>query len=62
MSTTIEREVLDAKGDILHQDQFFSFYSPFKDVFIYGPGITPIYDGRETPDVAAREACTQARR
>jgi hypothetical protein len=60
MSVTIERKVVDATDQVVHEDRFFSFYSPFKDVYVYGPGVTPIYDGRETPDVAAREACEQA--
>ncbi len=60
MRVTVERTVRDSADEVLHQDQFLSFYTPFKDVFVYGPGVTPIQDGSAGAAQEARTRCLQA--
>lgn len=57
MRTVIKREVRDSSGAIIHDDRLVSHYTPFKDVVLYGPGITPIQDGSVEPAQTARENC-----
>ncbi len=61
-SIAVERVVTGADGALLHQDYFSSHYAPLRDVFLYGPGVSPV----ESPDVlqpaqAARAACEAGR-
>jgi len=57
MSISVEREVRSASGEVLHDDRMYSSYTPYKDVFLYGPGITPIQDGSTAPAEKARALC-----
>lgn len=57
MRVIVEREVQTPDDTLLHEDRFVSFYSPFKDIFLYGPGIEPIYNGLSDSDQLARERC-----
>lgn len=57
MRTVIEREVRDSSGTVIHDDRLVSHYTSFKDVVLYGPGITPIQDGSVEPAQTARKNC-----
>ncbi len=57
MRIVVQRDVRSATGNILHNDRYVSSYSSYKDVFVYGPGVTPVNDGSEYPAQQAREIC-----
>ncbi len=60
MRVTVERDVRDEQGVVLHNDQFASHYGRVDDVFLYGPGITPPSDMTEHPFEVARQMCLQS--
>ncbi len=61
-SVAVERVVTGADGAVLHQDYFSSHYAPLRDVFLYGPGVSPV-DDVNVPHAAqtAQAACEAGR-
>jgi hypothetical protein len=62
-NVSVERIVWGADDTVLHKDYFASRYAPLRDVFVYGPGVTPLRsEVVGSPAQAAREQCLAAQR
>lgn len=59
MSVTVERVVESKAGEILHRDTIASTYGASRDVYIYGPNVTPLPHVRPNPGHQAYEQCLQ---